>query len=116
MEELLDRIAREAARKPMTVDLPVYEAAGRDPLEPVLLGSGSLEAELGFFGRDPGRREAETGEPFIGKGGQLVRGALYRAAGGRGEPSLEESVEIGKRVFWGNTVPYKPIGNKKRQF
>lgn len=96
----------------MPVDLAAYRAAGRASTEPVLLGSGSLEASLGFFGRDPGRLEVELGEPFVGKGGQLVRTALYRAAGNSGTPTLEESIEIGKRVFWGNTVPFKPLGNK----
>jgi uracil-DNA glycosylase family 4 len=112
VDHLLERIAAEARRGDMTVDEEAYRAAGREPSEPVLLGSGSLQGEIGFFGRDPGRREVELGEPFVGKGGRLVRGALYRAAGGAGTPTLSESIEIGKRVFWGNTVPFKPLGNK----
>ena len=112
MTELLQRIATEAGAGNMTVDTEVYTAAERDPTEPVLLGSGDLTAAVGFFGRDPGRREVELGEPFIGKGGQLVRGALFRAGGGVGAPTLEESIVVGRRVFWGNTVPFKPVGNK----
>ena len=27
-------------------------------------------------------------------------------------PDLDTSIEVGRRVFWANTVPYKPIGNK----
>ena len=112
VDQLLKRIAAEAKKGDMKIDADAYLAAGRDPSDPVLLGSGSLEAEIGFFGRDPGRREVEIGEPFIGKGGQLVRSALYRAAGGEGSPTLQESIDIGRRVFWGNTVPFKPLGNK----
>lgn len=112
MEALLNRIAEEARCGAMSVDESVYHAAGVPLDRPVLLGSGSLAARVGFFGRDPGRREIELGEPFVGKGGQLVRGALFRAAGGVGEPTLEESIEAGRSVFWGNTVPYKPLGNK----
>ena len=68
---------------------------------------------MGIFGRDPGRTEIELNEPFIGKGGQLVRAGLYRAAEVGGElPDLDTSIEVGRRVFWANTVPYKPIGNK----
>lgn len=112
VDQLLKRIAAEAKKGDMQIDADAYLAAGRAPSDPVLLGSGSLEAEIGFFGRDPGRREVEIGEPFIGKGGQLVRSALYRAAGGEGSPTLQESIDIGRRVFWGNTVPFKPLGNK----
>jgi uracil-DNA glycosylase len=62
----------------------------------------------------------ELGEPFIGSGGQLVRAALHRAAGqsvvgpdGDGARlTLAQSIEAGRSVFWGNTVPYKPVGNK----
>ena len=112
MQQLLDRIAEEARKGDMTIDFDAYRAAGRDVSSPVLLGSGSTTSRIGIFGRDPGRTEIEIGEPFIGKGGQLVRTALYRASGGEGTPSIEQSVEAGRRVFWGNTVPYKPLGNK----
>ncbi|MCB9763410.1 MAG: uracil-DNA glycosylase [Alphaproteobacteria bacterium] len=109
---LTDRLAQEAARGDMNIDLPVYTQAGRPPHAPVLLGSGSLGARLGFFGRDPGRNEVLHGEPFIGKGGQLIRDGLYRAAHGCDAPDIEAAIKVGTRVFWVNTVPYKPVGNK----
>jgi len=93
--DLLDRIRAEARKGDMEVDVAVYEEAGLDPTEPVLLGSGTLDSRIGIFGRDPGRHEVLRREPFIGKGGQLVREAL-------GD----------RTVFWANTVPYKPLGNK----
>ncbi len=112
MEPIRAKFRAEAARGDMPVDVEAYASAGRDPLEPILLGSGSLEASLGIFGRDPGRTEVELAEPFIGKGGQLIRAALHRARFG-GEPaSLEDSIKAGRDVFWCNTVPYKPLGNK----
>lgn len=95
MNAILEQIRAEARRGDMPIDLPVYAEAGLDPVEPVLLGSGSLDAPIGIFGRDPGRHEILQREPFIGKGGQLIREAL--------------GDEV---VFWANTVPYKPIGNK----
>ncbi|MEM8883944.1 MAG: uracil-DNA glycosylase family protein [Planctomycetota bacterium] len=95
MNALLEDIRAEARKGDMDVDVAVYEEAGLDPSEPVLLGSGSLASRIGIFGRDPGRTEVFEREPFIGKGGQLIREAL------------------GDRVvFWANTVPYKPVGNK----
>ncbi len=105
-------LTRQASLGEMDIDRAVYDQAGRDPVVPILCGSGSLEAEVGLFGRDPGRQEVVHAEPFIGKGGQLVRDALHRAAHGRDCPDLEASIAVGRRVFWANTVPYKPVGNK----
>jgi uracil-DNA glycosylase len=112
LQPLLRRISEEASLGQMGIDVEVYQSAGREPTEPVLLGTGSLDARIGVFGRDPGRREIELGEPFIGRGGQLVREGLYRACHGVKMPDLEASIQVGRRIFWGNTVPYKPIGNK----
>lgn len=116
------RLRETAQAIDLSVDTAVYEKFGRDPREPVLLGSGSLSADIGIFGRDPGATEVQFGEPFIGAGGQLVRSVLaqYFQAGGEVEPvsgaegSIEDPLrrEVGKRVFWANTVPYKPVGNK----
>lgn len=110
--QLQARLRAEAALGGMPVDLPVYTAAGRDPLAPILCGSGSLTASLGIFGRDPGRHEVLLGEPFIGKGGQLVRDGLHRAAHGTDCPDLDAAIRVGQRAFWANTVPYKPLGNR----
>jgi uracil-DNA glycosylase len=110
--ELQARLRTEAALGEMPVDLAVYESAGRDPLAPILCGSGSWTAPVGVFGRDPGRHEVIQGEPFIGKGGQLVRSGLHRAVHGTDCPDLDASVQVGQRIFWANTVPWKPLGNK----
>ena len=115
-EALLARLRAEAARGDMTVDVPVYEAAGKDPLTPVLLGGGSLTAPIGVFGRDPGRFEVVHDEPFIGAGGRLIRAALHRALHGSELPAGPEGFDaaraVGAHAFWANTVPYKPVGNK----
>jgi len=95
LKELLDRIRAEARKGDMAIDVAVYEEAGLDPSEPVLLGSGTLDSRVGIFGRDPGRNEVLEREPFIGRGGQLIREALGN-----------------HRVCWANTVPYKPEGNR----
>jgi uracil-DNA glycosylase len=112
MQDLLDRMAAEAARGDMDIDGPVYDEAGLPATTPILLGSGALDTPIGFFGRDPGRHELLRREPFIGKGGQLIRDGLHRAARGGGCPDIEASIEVGRGVFWGNTVPFKPTGNK----
>ncbi len=110
--DLTERLRGVADRIGLEVDGDVYRRAGRDPRDPVLLGSGRLDVPLGIFGRDPGATEIELGEPFIGAGGQLVRRALL-AHGGVEPPAGDRHLRsIGTHVFWANTVPYKPVGNK----
>lgn len=112
MKRLLERIQAEASKGEMDVDVDVYAAAGKDPTWPILNGSGDPTARLAVFGRDPGRHEVIHGEPFIGAGGQLVRKALHEAAFQEPCPDLAGSIRAGQRIFWANTVPYKPTGNK----
>jgi uracil-DNA glycosylase len=112
LSQLRARLRDAAAQGGMAIDLPAYQDAGRDPLDPVLLGSGSLTAPLGVFGRDPGRSEVAHNEPFIGAGGQLIRAALHRRLRGGDPPDFDAALDVGRAVFWGNTVPYKPVGNK----
>ena len=102
---------RKEAQELEGVDVAVYEAYGRDPLEPVI-GQGEPDVAVAFFGRDPGRDEVQHQMPFIGAGGQKVRTTIYRYLYKKEMPDFEASLEVGKRFFWANTVPYKPLGNK----
>lgn len=43
-------------------------------------GEGNADAEIVFIGEAPGRTEAATGRPFVGRSGQLLR-SLIRNAG-----------------------------------
>ncbi len=110
--ELLSRIEATARVTEMNIDDEVYRSAGRDPRVPILTGSGDLSASVGVFGRDPGRFEVIHREPFVGKGGQLVRDGMHRARRGGNCPDLAASIDVGSEFFWANTVPYKPTGNK----
>lgn len=102
---------RQAAQGLEGVDHAVYEAYGQDPLEPVI-GQGDPDVPVAFFGRDPGRDEVQHQMPFIGAGGQKVRATIYRYLYDKEMPDFAASVAVGKRFFWANTVPYKPLGNK----
>jgi uracil-DNA glycosylase len=102
---------REAAEGLEGVDTAVYEAYGRDPLEPVI-GQGEPNVPLAFFCRDPGRDEVQHQMPFIGAAGQKVRTTVYQHLYQQEMPDFDASVEVGKGFFWANTVPYKPLGNK----
>lgn len=101
-----------AASPPMAIDREAYAEAGIDPFTPIVLGSGSLSARLGVIGRDPGRTEVLRGEPFIGAGGRKLRDGLHRAMFGGDCPDEAAAVAVGRSVFWANTVPFKPVGNK----
>jgi len=122
MDSTARRLAfRELAEGLPGVDLEVYLAADRDPLEPVI-GQGDPDVPIAIFGRDPGRDEVINQMPFIGAGGQKVRKTLYQHRYGREMPDFKASIEVGSYYFWANTVPYKPVGNKawsmkvKKQF
>lgn len=102
---------RELARGLDRIDVDAYEAVDKDPLDPVL-GGGDPACRVAVFGRDPGRDEVKHGEPFIGKGGQLVRHVLHEIIEGEPPPDDAAAAAIRRVAFWANTVPYKPVGNK----
>lgn len=50
--------------------------------------------------------------PLIGAGGRLVRQGVHRALYGTEGPDFESLRALDEMVFFSNTVPYKPVGNK----
>ena len=72
ISDLIDGMRAEATRGGLDIDTAAYDAAGLAWTTPVILGSGSLDARVGFFGRDPGRTEVALREPFVGRGGSLA--------------------------------------------
>lgn len=106
------RMRVEARAADMGIDRAVYQAAGLAWDEPVLLGSGSLDAPVGFMGRDPGRHEILLREPFVGAGGRMIRDELHRRRHGCPAPDQQAATAVGRDWFWCNTVPYKPLKNK----
>ena len=59
-------------------------------------GEGSIDAEVVFLGEAPGRKEAETGRPFVGRSGQLLRSLIAKIG-------LSD-----QEVFITSTVKYLP--------
>jgi uracil-DNA glycosylase len=104
---------RTAAAHTPGIDRDAYAAHQRDWRDPII-GLGPRDAPICLFGRDPGRTEVEHALPFVGRSGQLVRTALYRQQHGADAPapSFDQLVTAGRPVFWLNTVPYKPVGNR----
>ncbi len=111
LDQALRQRFRQLAGATEGIDRAVYAQHGRDPLEPII-GLGAADAPIAFFGRDPGREEVRHGEPFVGAGGQLVRRALHRHRYGSEPADFAAALAVGRRFFWLNTVPYKPLGNR----
>lgn len=65
-----------------------------------VVGEGNPDAEIVFVGEAPGRREAESGRPFVGRAGQWLRGALRNIG-------LDEH-----SVYFTNPVKYRPVRRK----
>ena len=94
----LDQL-RQIANEIDGIDVDCYRRHGRDPGEP-LLALGEPTAKWCFFGRDPGEQEVRLHRPFVGAAGQKIRAIL-------------REFDLGDQdIFWMNTVPFKPVGNK----
>lgn len=111
IERLLAEIRQEAERATFPIDTEVYQAAGKDPYQPILY-AGNLRSKLCFFGRDLGRDEVRSGQPLIGAAGTLVRQGFYAAMHHHQAKNNQELQSVCDRLLLTNTVPYKPLGNK----
>jgi uracil-DNA glycosylase family 4 len=67
----------------------------------VVVGSGSLDAEIVLIGEAPGRKEDESGLPFVGSAGKLLD-SLLESAGLKRE-----------KIFIGNILKCRPPGNRR---
>jgi DNA polymerase len=63
----LDRIARQIA---------VCRLCRKNAVGKPVAGEGNPDADVVFIGEAPGRHEAETGRPFVGRAGQWLRAAI----------------------------------------
>lgn len=66
-EERLNRIAREIENCRICKKGKVGKAVP---------GEGNADAEIVFLGEAPGKKEAESGRPFIGRAGKVLRGLI----------------------------------------
>ena len=64
MQALVDRLAN-------LKESPLYEYRKENGFQPVI-GEGSLDAPVMFIGEAPGKKEAETGRPFVGASGKVL--------------------------------------------
>ena len=57
------------------------EICKKDKIGKAVPGEGSAHAEIVFVGEAPGRKEAESGRPFIGRSGNLLRTLIRETLG-----------------------------------
>ena len=95
-----DKATRWAALRELVLNHPVCQAHVR-PGKKVVLGVGSLEAQLFFCGEAPGADEEVQGEPFVGAAGHLLNRMI------QGMGLKREEVYIGNIMNW---RPEMPVG------
>jgi DNA polymerase len=101
-----DKTARwEALRAQVTADKTCCSSVR--PGKKVVLGVGSLEAQIMFIGEAPGADEEVQGEPFVGPAGQLLN-RMISAMGIR-----RSDVYIGNIMNW---RPQLPVGSDGVQY
>lgn len=66
----------------------------------LVFGSGNINADIVFIGEAPGKKEDETGEPFVGASGKLL-------------DQLLESIHFQRsNIYITNIVKYRPPANR----
>jgi uracil-DNA glycosylase family 4 len=63
-QKALDRIAKEIEN---------CRICKKDSIGKPVIGEGNPDTEIVFIGEAPGKKEAETGRPFIGRSGKFLR-------------------------------------------
>jgi len=92
-QQQLDQIAAEIAEKNICPDLA-------KTAKNLVMGDGSLDADVVFIGEAPGKNEDEQGLPFVGAAGKFLNEMLASIGLAR------------KDVYITNTVKYRPPNNR----
>jgi DNA polymerase len=92
-QQLLDQIAAEIVKNNVCPDL-AKQATN------LVMGAGSLDADIVFIGEAPGKNEDLQGLPFVGAAGKFLSEMLQSIG-------LER-----KDVYITNTVKYRPPNNR----
>ena len=67
---------KAAALRKVAKQIEFCRRCRRDGIGKAVVGEGSADAQVVFVGEAPGRHEAESGRPFVGKAGQWLRRAI----------------------------------------
>lgn len=91
--DLMERVRQEILNKQICADLA-------DQANCLIMGDGSLDAEIVFIGEAPGKKEDERGIPFVGSAGKFLNEMLSQAGIRRED------------VYITNIVKYRPPNNR----
>lgn len=80
----LDKIARE---------IELCEVCKKDAIGKAVPGEGNPDADIMFVGEAPGKTEAATGRPFIGRSGKLLRKLINEAGLNEGDVYITSPVK-----------------------
>ena len=61
-------------------DIRLCRVCRKDKIGVAVPGEGDPDADILFLGEAPGKEEAKTGRPFIGRSGKLLRSLIHDAA------------------------------------
>lgn len=93
----INKISKKSALEKIAQEIKLCQICKEEKTGVPVPGEGNPDANVVFIGEAPGKNEAKTGRPFIGRSGQLLR-AQIREIG-----LLEED------VFITSPVKYLPI-------
>lgn len=68
--------AKEKALADIAEEISKCRVCKKNKLGLAVPGEGSADADLVFLGEAPGKEEAKTGRPFIGRAGKVLRGLI----------------------------------------
>lgn len=74
------KINKQKALDRITQEIENCQICQQDKIGKAVPGEGNPDAKVVFLGEAPGKKEAETGRPFVGRSGQLLR-SMIRDAG-----------------------------------
>lgn len=92
-QRLLDQIAAEIIEKNICPDLAKQATQ-------LVLGDGNSDADIVFIGEAPGKKEDQTGKPFVGASGRFLDEMLATAGLVRSD------------IYITNIVKYRPPNNR----
>ncbi len=89
----LNDLAKEIVKNNVCADLAIGA-------EQLVMGSGSFDADIMLVGEAPGKKEDETGLPFVGSAGKFL------------DQMLSEAGMTRDQVYITNIVKYRPPDNR----
>lgn len=93
-------MTKEQALAEVAKRIAVCEKCRYEPGQNPVPGEGNPDTEIMFVGEAPGKKENETGRPFVGAAGQFLNEMLNSIGLERND------------VFIGNVIKYQPPGNR----